>query len=109
MVYSGAVINVTVIGIVWIQHQLKPFCKAVQEMEEVCTILRETGSGSWSDGSRFRCFFAAQLYQALNARRSDEETEAEMFEVLQQCRGYMYRKLPIETPAVRPQYLPPQF
>eukprot|EP00444_Apocalathium_aciculiferum_P022572 CAMPEP_0183433740 /NCGR_PEP_ID=MMETSP0370-20130417/61584_1 /TAXON_ID=268820 /ORGANISM="Peridinium aciculiferum, Strain PAER-2" /LENGTH=163 /DNA_ID=CAMNT_0025620149 /DNA_START=56 /DNA_END=547 /DNA_ORIENTATION=+ len=111
MIYSSALLNVCVIGFVWLKRQLKMSEKEAKEMEASKTFEADMDMGSWSESNQFRCFFAAQRYHMLGTASADEEKSPEvqkMLEVMAQCREELYRKLPIETPAMRPLHMPPQ-
>merc|ERR1712194_901782 len=111
MIYSSAILNVGVVGFVWVKRQMKMAEKEAKELEDVASINADMDMGSWSESNRFRCFFAAQRYHMLNTKAPEEETGSEvqkMLEVMAQCRKEIYRKLPVETPAMRPLHQPPQ-
>uniref|UniRef100_A0A6U8U6M7 Uncharacterized protein n=1 Tax=Zooxanthella nutricula TaxID=1333877 RepID=A0A6U8U6M7_9DINO len=111
MIYSSAMLNVCVVGFVWLKRQLKMADKEARELQELQAFTAEMDMGNWSEGNRFRCFFAAQRYQMLGTQGPEEEKAPEvqkLLEVMAQCRAELYRKLPVETPAMRPLHLPPQ-
>mmetsp|Transcript_130669 Transcript_130669/g.326045 ORF Transcript_130669/g.326045 Transcript_130669/m.326045 type:complete len:130 (-) Transcript_130669:32-421(-) len=111
MVYSSAVVNGCVVGFVWLKRQFKMADKEAQEMKEMQSYTAEMDVGNWSESSRFRCFFAAQRYHMFGSKGPEDEKEPEvqkMLEVMEQCRQELYRKLPSETPAMRPLHMPPQ-
>merc|ERR550532_2056460 len=108
MIYASALLNVSIVGFVWLKRQLKMADKEAKEVEDMKVLTSEMDVGNWTDSNRFRCFFAAQRYHALDTRGPEEEKPAEVqkiLEVLAQCRGELYTKLPAETPAMRPLHL----
>ncbi|CAE7251600.1 unnamed protein product [Symbiodinium sp. CCMP2592] len=79
--------------------------KEQKEVEEMQATMAEIASESWSENSRYRCFFAAQQYYLLNANGPEEETgkgAQKLLDVLAQCREEVYKKIPKDTPASRP-------
>merc|ERR1719203_2653756 len=110
LIYSSAIFNVSVVGFVWVKRQLKMADKEAKEVEGLQDLATEMDMGNWSEANRFRCFFAAQRYHMLGTSGPEEEKSPDvlkMLDVMAQCREELYRKLPVETPAMRPLHQPP--
>eukprot|EP00930_Biecheleria_cincta_P104830 TRINITY_DN9725_c0_g3_i1.p1 TRINITY_DN9725_c0_g3~~TRINITY_DN9725_c0_g3_i1.p1 ORF type:complete len:137 (+),score=31.16 TRINITY_DN9725_c0_g3_i1:67-477(+) len=104
LIYSSAMVNLAVISFVWVKRQMKMADKEQREAEELAHSIAEVSAESWSANSKFRCFFAAQQYHMLNSSGPEEETSPEaqkMLEVLAQCREDLYKKMPVDSPAMR--------
>lgn len=110
VIYVSVIINVGVCGFVWLKRQLKMSEKEAREMDEMKAMTEAIDATSLSDSSnKFRCFFAAQHYHMLGTSSPEEEKSPEIqkiLEVLAQCREDLYRRMPDETPAMRPLHAP---
>merc|ERR1719272_1576548 len=98
MIYGSALLNVCVIGFVWLKRQLKMADKEVREMEDMKQFEVDMDMGNWSESNRFRCFYATQRYHMSDTAGPQEEKSPEVLkilEVMHQCREELYRKLPI--------------
>merc|ERR1712187_134520 len=105
LVYSSAVINVTVIGFVWLRRQFKMAHQELKEHEELRVLKGEMDEGEFGESNRFRCFFAAQRYNMMNTTGPEEETSQEvqvLLKVLAQCREDLYEKISSNTLASLP-------
>mmetsp|Transcript_48985 Transcript_48985/g.98692 ORF Transcript_48985/g.98692 Transcript_48985/m.98692 type:complete len:125 (-) Transcript_48985:151-525(-) len=108
MIYTSAVFNVCVVGFVWLKRQLKMADKESKELEDMQVLTSSMDMGNWSESNRFKCFFAAQHYHMLGTSGPEEEKGPEvqkMLDVMAQCREELYRKVPAETPAMRPLHI----
>ena len=75
LIYSSAVVNLGVLSFVWVKRQMKMADKEQKEVEELQATMAEISTETWSENSRYRCFFAAQQYYLLNANGPEEETD----------------------------------
>eukprot|EP00929_Paragymnodinium_shiwhaense_P020394 TRINITY_DN13611_c0_g1_i1.p2 TRINITY_DN13611_c0_g1~~TRINITY_DN13611_c0_g1_i1.p2 ORF type:complete len:126 (-),score=46.60 TRINITY_DN13611_c0_g1_i1:156-533(-) len=111
LVYSSAVINVCVVGFVWVRRQFKLAQQEAREKDDMQVLTAEMEMGNWSESNRFKCFFAAQRYRMQGTSGPEEEEKDDdvqkMLQVLAQCREDLYYKLPAQTPAMRPLHKPP--
>mmetsp|Transcript_55339 Transcript_55339/g.145704 ORF Transcript_55339/g.145704 Transcript_55339/m.145704 type:complete len:127 (-) Transcript_55339:225-605(-) len=104
-VYASAILNVSVVGFVWVKRQLKMADREAQEVKEMEEIQMDMDMGKWSESNKFRCFYAAQQYRMMGTAAPEEEESPEvrkLLEVMAQCREELYRKLPAETPSMQP-------
>mmetsp|Transcript_16300 Transcript_16300/g.35705 ORF Transcript_16300/g.35705 Transcript_16300/m.35705 type:complete len:124 (-) Transcript_16300:65-436(-) len=103
LVYSSAVINITVVSLAWLKRQIKTAESEKKEVEDAESVLAEMDTGTWSETNRFRCFFAAQRYRMFGSQGPEDEQSAEiqkMLSVIKQCREDLYDLIPPETPAM---------
>eukprot|EP00933_Yihiella_yeosuensis_P001650 TRINITY_DN102769_c0_g1_i1.p1 TRINITY_DN102769_c0_g1~~TRINITY_DN102769_c0_g1_i1.p1 ORF type:complete len:141 (+),score=37.56 TRINITY_DN102769_c0_g1_i1:87-509(+) len=110
LIYSSAMVNLAVISFVWVKRQIKLAEKEKKEVEEMQTMANNVSAADWGATSEFRCFYAAQHYHILNSSGPEEETGKDvqkMLEVLALCREELYKKMPPETPSMKPLHIAP--
>jgi len=111
MVYGSAVLNVSILGFVWISRQMKMAEKEEQERQKMEASLGKLDDDRLLSSNKFRCFFAAQQYHMMLTETPTEANNPgfhKLLDVLAQCQQELYRGLPAETPAMRPLHMPSQ-
>mmetsp|Transcript_87056 Transcript_87056/g.136286 ORF Transcript_87056/g.136286 Transcript_87056/m.136286 type:complete len:133 (+) Transcript_87056:87-485(+) len=112
LVYISAIVNVSVLGFVWVKRQIKMSQEELRQKEDMVVLTAEMDVGNWTESNRFKCFFAAQRYHMVGSTGPEDEKSPEvqrMLEVMHQCREGLYNYIPAETPSMRPLHAPPSY